>query len=241
MLLPIHDDINNVNSASIDSEDSSTIRHAPSVQDHRPPSPSVTSHHSHLVRPPSPNDGLRPQSPGIPSRPSSAMSNHSRRPMGPRELERSSTIKASDIEATLERTLSQLSQSRPRTPSPPRQSSPRKRVPVPVAADPDLSMIEASPMTPDPPREEAPRPVVEPLSIVKKTSVRSSAPPPRREKEKGKERPASVQPGRHERAESSHAGSSSTRTHHTALGKHPAARATSLAEETWEDVRRLAR
>lgn len=166
---------------------------------------------------------MRPQSP-LPSRPSSAMSN--RRPMGPRDLERAATVSASDIEHALKRASSQISQSQPRTPSPSRGH--RKRVPLEL----DLSIINGSPITPitpEPPLAEN-RPPVEPLSIVKKTSVRVSGIPQRKD---GNLTRTSTLP-RHEDENAPIAGTSAS--HSLALGKNFAGRASSLADQTWEDV-----
>lgn len=149
-----------------------------------------------------------------------------RRPMGPRDLERAATVSASDIEHALKRASSQISQSQPRTPSPSRGH--RKRVPLEL----DLSIINGSPITPitpEPPLAEN-RPLVEPLSIVKKTSVRVSGIPQRKD---GNLTRTSTLP-RHEDENAPIAGTSAS--HSLALGKNFAGRASSLADQTWEDV-----
>lgn len=207
------------NRSATDSEDSSTIRHAPSVSD-RPVSPAPSNHLT------------RPQSPDVPTRPSSAMS--TRRPMGPRDLARASSIKVSDIESALERTLSQMTKNeRLRTPSPPppRPESPRKRAPLEV----DNIMVNSSPvapLTPEPPQSSAARPIVEPLSIKKKSSVPASGPESSRNVDRELTRTPSLATREDEDV---HVVSKPTASR-TALGKQPATRATSLADEMWESV-----
>lgn len=166
-------------------------------------------------------------------RPSSAMSN--RRPMGPRDLARASSIKVSDIELALERTLSQMERdARPRTPSPPPQSrSPRKR--PPLESDHILTNgSPATPVTPDPPQAIEPRPPVAPLSI-KKTSVRTSgSSSPRKDSRELTRIPSLTM-----REDENVTLSTISRNIHDAPGKRPFTRATTLAEQTWEDVRAL--
>jgi hypothetical protein len=208
------------NILAVESEDSSTIRHAPSIFD-RPISPVPSGHLT------------RHQSPDIPTRPSSAMS--TRRPMGPRDLARASSIKVSDIENALERTLSQMSKGdRPKTPSPPQlhPEPPRKR--APLEADSVLvNSLPVTPLTPEPPQPAGARPIVEPLSIKKKSLVRASG----AESPRKVDRELTRTPSLTKREDENARVISKPTAPRTALGKHPATRATSLAEETWESVR----
>lgn len=156
-----------------------------------------------------------------------------RRPMGPRDLAGTSSIKVSDIESALERTLSQMSKDeRPRTPSPqPPSELPRKR----VLLEADNVLVNSSPVTPltPEPQSAVARPSVEPLSIKKKSSVWvSGAGSPRKVDRELTRTPSLTQ----QEDENAHVTSQPT-ARRAALGKQPAARATSLADETWENVR----
>jgi hypothetical protein len=177
-----------------------------------------------------------------------------RRPLGPRDLAHTSSIKATDIEAALDRTLSQMGRGtpaplelpaeiaaslpRPYTPS---HSSPRKPAPIEsdyvvVSAAPSVSDLPGSSLPPNP---EPPItvPVVEPLAIKKRSLVRTRD-------EELHSRPMNgslsdrVQPP--SPIKTGHVYASTSRPlSSTSLGKHPASsRVTSLVEESWEAVSR---
>lgn len=153
--------------------------------------------------------------------------------MGPRDLARASSIKVSDIENALERTLSQMGKGeRPKTPSLPLHPEiPRKRVPL-EADDVLVNSLPVTPLTPEPPQPSGTRPIVEPLSIKKKSLVRASGAESSRKVDRELTRTPSLTK---REDENSHVISKATAPRAT-LGKQPAARATSLAEEAWESV-----